>query len=113
MCRLSVTLFLHLSLAIAVLPLQLLTELRQAPRLRAEAPGPLDTYLEKRRRKYNEREPSLVQYKQSEHRQPRRNERPLCGFVRGKRTLGSRDHWVPTDQHRLREPDPERKEIAG
>lgn len=50
----------------------------------------------------------MVQYKHTEHKQARRNERPLSAFVRGKRTLGKRESerlWVERDR--------ERKEIAG
>lgn len=52
----------------------------------------------------------MVQYKHTEHKQARRNERPLSAFVRGKRTLGER---ALMDRQRQRERDIEREEIAG
>jgi len=54
----------------------------------------------------------LVQYKHTEHRQARRNERPLSAFVRGKRTLRTRESAL-TERKRQRERDREKETIAG
>lgn len=56
----------------------------------------------------------MVQYKHTEHKQARRNERPLSAFVRGgERTLRKRESerlWMERDKEKT---DRERKEIAG
>lgn len=50
----------------------------------------------------------MVQYKHTEHKQARRNERPLSAFVRGKRTLRKRERvsaygYRETKRNRQRE----------
>lgn len=45
----------------------------------------------------------MVQYKHTEHKQARRNERPLSVFVRGERTVGKRESeclWIDRDKEK-------------
>lgn len=54
----------------------------------------------------------MVQYKHTEDKQARRNERPLSGFVRGERILRKKEKnkrlWIERESDRERE----RQEIA-
>lgn len=50
----------------------------------------------------------MVQYKHTEHRQARRNERPLSAFVRGKRTLRTKESAL-TERKKERETERRRR----
>lgn len=56
----------------------------------------------------------MVQYKHTEDKQARRNERPLSGFVRGERILRKKEgeERALMDRKRTRQRERERQEIA-